>query len=91
MPERLHRCYYPEISSQDCHATFEECAIRQKSGICRVKFIVENTAREKARLAYCKMIGKCAESNIEFCTSAKYDSYCGACEDFLRIYDEIKF
>lgn len=86
------RCRYPEISAENCGASFSTCEANRKSGVCRVEFVVKTTAREKARIAYCKTIGNgrnISEDENHYCehTQKGFYSYCDKCEEFIKNYD----
>jgi len=83
-----HRCYYPEISTERCNASFSDCEANRKSGVCRVDFVVKTTARERARSAYCHSIGKSPDTDLH-CTSNECVGYCGECEEFMSNYDDL--
>lgn len=82
-----HKCYYPEISIENCNETITGCECNRKSGVCRVQFVVKATAREQARLAYCRTIGETPDG--EYCISKEYRTYCGKCEKFMENYDSL--
>lgn len=81
-----HKCYYPEISRENCSLSIKDCDLNRLSGICRVQFVVKTTAREQARHAYCRTLGSIPK---EYCTDKGCVSYCGRCEEFMLNYDSI--